>query len=90
VRSSIKLTKGDVSASIGQPAALPMHGRTIWRSHMKMLIAISTFTILIAAAVVTQPASAAPPNDLRNSDQSGQGSAYKGYPLRDWYRPDSW
>jgi hypothetical protein len=57
---------------------------------MKMLIAISTFTILIAAAVVTQPASAAPPNDGRNSDQSGQGSAYKGYPLRDWYRPDSW
>ena len=57
---------------------------------MKMLIAILTFTILIAAAIVTQPAFAAPPNDSRNSDQSGQGSTYKGYPLRDWYRPDSW
>jgi hypothetical protein len=57
---------------------------------MKMLIAILTFTILISAAIVTQPASAAPPDDHRNSDQSGQGSTYKGYPLRDWYRPDSW
>jgi hypothetical protein len=57
---------------------------------MKMLIAILTFTILISAAIVTQPAFAAPPDDQRNSDQSGQGGIYKGYPLRDWYRPDSW
>ena len=67
-----------------------MHRLTIWRSHMKMLIAILTFAAFIATPIVTQPASAAPPDEWRDSGQSGQSSGYKGYPLRDWYRPDSW
>jgi hypothetical protein len=57
---------------------------------MKMLIAILTFAAFIATPIVTQPASAAPPDEWRDSGQSGQSGGYKGYPLRDWYRPDSW
>jgi hypothetical protein len=57
---------------------------------MKKLIAILTFATLITAAIVMQPASAAPPDERGDFAQSGQGGTYKGYPLRDWYRPDSW
>jgi hypothetical protein len=56
---------------------------------MKILIVALTLTTLIAAPALIQSASAAP-DDWRDSGQSGQNGSYKGYPLRDWYRSDSW
>jgi hypothetical protein len=51
---------------------------------MKMLIAALALATLIAA-----PAMAAP-YDRGDSAQSSQNGTYKGYPLRDWYRADSY
>jgi hypothetical protein len=55
---------------------------------MKMLIAALTLATLIAA-----PAIAAAPydrGDAARSSQSSNGGTYRGYPLSDWYRADSY
>jgi hypothetical protein len=53
---------------------------------MKMLIAALALATLIAA-----PALATVPSDRGAQSQSySGGGTYKGYPLSDWYRPDSY
>jgi hypothetical protein len=58
---------------------------------MKTLIAALALTTLIAAPAFTQSAAAAT-NAGRDASQLGQNSNgyYRGYPLEDWYRTDSW
>jgi len=59
---------------------------------MKMFIA-ALVSALALAALIAAPAMAAAPYDRGDSAQSSQGSnggTYKGYPLRDWYRPDGY
>jgi hypothetical protein len=53
---------------------------------MKTLITTLTFAILILAPAFSQSASAAP----RNDQSAGQAGTYDGYPLRDWYHPNSY
>jgi hypothetical protein len=53
---------------------------------MKTLIAAFTFAAVIAGFVPA--ANAAPRSD--QSEAQTSGGTYQGYPLRDWYRPDSW
>jgi hypothetical protein len=57
---------------------------------MKTLIAALALATLVAAPAFTQ--SAAATSARRDTSQSGQNSNgyYRGYPLEDWYRPDSW
>ena len=57
---------------------------------MKTLIAALTFATLIAAPALVQSANAAPPSDRGDAAGQTSGGTYQGYPLRDWYRPDSW
>ena len=59
---------------------------------MKMLIA-ALVSALALATLIAAPAIAAAPYDRGDSAQSSQssnGGTYKGYPLSDWYRPDSY
>jgi hypothetical protein len=58
---------------------------------MKTLIAALALATLVAAPAFTQSAAAAT-SARRDTSQSGQNSNgyYRGYPLEDWYRPDSW
>jgi hypothetical protein len=58
---------------------------------MKTLIAVLALATLIAAPAFTQSAAAAP-NAGRDASPSGQNynGYYRGYPLEDWYRTDSW
>jgi hypothetical protein len=53
---------------------------------MKMLIAALALATLIAAPALA----AVPSGDSAQSSQNFTGGTYKGYPLRDWYRPDSY
>jgi hypothetical protein len=52
---------------------------------MKMLIAALALATLIAA-----PAIAVPADRGDSASQNSNGGTYRGYPLRDWYRADSY
>jgi hypothetical protein len=54
---------------------------------MKMLIAVLALATLIAAPVMAAPYDR---GDSAQSSQNSNGGTYKGYPLRDWYRADSY
>ena len=58
---------------------------------MKTVIAALTLAILIVAPAFAPSATAAIYAG-RNASQSGQNDNgyYRGYPLEDWYRADSW
>jgi len=58
---------------------------------MKSIITAVAFSSLVAAAVATQSATAAPWDrpDASQIDRSYNGT-YQGAPLREWYRVDSW
>jgi len=58
---------------------------------MKKLIAALALAFLIAAPAFAPYATAATYAG-RNASQSGQNynGYYRGYPLEDWYRADSW
>ena len=57
---------------------------------MKTLLTALALATFIAAPAFIQPASAR--NAGRDTSQSGQSynGYYRGYPLEDWYRTDSW
>ena len=57
---------------------------------MKTLIAVLAFVTFIAAPAFIEPAAARSAG--RDASQSGQNhnGYYRGYPLEDWYRTDSW
>lgn len=57
---------------------------------MKTLIAALTLAILIAAPAFVQSANAAPPKDRRDCAGQSYCGTFQGYPLTEWYRPDSW
>jgi hypothetical protein len=52
---------------------------------MKTLITALTFATLIVAPAFAQSAGVAP----KNGQSAGATGTYHGYPLSDWYRPDS-
>ena len=78
---------------IGRPADAQIAGRrsVTWRRIMKTLIAALALAFLIAAPAFAPSATAATYAG-RNASQSGQNynGYYRGYPLEDWYRADSW
>jgi hypothetical protein len=55
---------------------------------MRTLITAFTFAAVIGAFVPA--ANAAPRSDQSEAAGQSSGGTYQGYPLRDWYRPDSW
>jgi hypothetical protein len=59
---------------------------------MKMLTIALTLAALVATLAFAQSASAAPPNDRRDTAQPVQSydGTYAGYPLSEWYRSNSW
>jgi hypothetical protein len=57
---------------------------------MKTLITALTLAILIAAPAFVQSANAAPPSDRRDCAGQSYCGTFQGYPLTEWYRPDSW
>jgi len=54
-------------------------------------LALATLATIVAAPAFTQAATAAP-YERRDAGQIDQGynGAYQGFPLREWYREDSW
>jgi hypothetical protein len=92
-RSPDLFSEGDVwlqALADRPPAYAPTHGRwsVTWSYIMKMLIAALTSATLIAVPASIEAAAAAP-SDSGQWEQNYNGT-YNGYPLRDWYRPDSW
>jgi len=54
---------------------------------MKLIVAVLALATLLAV-----PAGAVPYDrgDGSQSSQNANGGTYRGYPLSDWYRPDSY
>jgi len=56
-----------------------------------VVAALATLATIVAAPAFTQAATAAP-YERRDAGQIDQGynGTYQGFPLREWYREDSW
>jgi opacity protein-like surface antigen len=53
---------------------------------MKTLVAAAILAMAIASPALAQRAQSAP----QQGHQSEQRGYYRGYPLQEWYRDDSW
>ena len=72
-------------ASVSANAAAQIKGRV-----MKMFITALVLATVVCAPAFIQPAAAR--NTAAAANRSGQSNNgyYRGYPLEDWYRTDSW
>jgi hypothetical protein len=78
-RESARLT-----APMSATADAQIEGRV-----MKMFITALVLATVVCAPAFIQPAAAR--NTAAEANRSGQNNGYyRGYPLEDWYRTDSW
>ena len=79
-RESARLT-----APMSATADAQIEGRV-----MKMFITALMFTTVVCAPAFIQPAAARNTAAEANRSRQNNNGYYRGYPLEDWYRTDSW